>query len=156
MVKFDGCLTGDAQKFFEKKMLDRGSALLIVLLLFSLPIWGFLSYCVGSFTEVMTLLIAIILLSPILFRFCVSKKARKKHLLKEVIINDEIITTICEKEITSNNISDVKEVQDHGEFYYIVLPCRYISTICVCQKEFLSTGTIEIFESIFKNKIVQR
>lgn len=48
------------------------------------------------------------------------------------------------------DINNTTEVQDHGEFYYVISKEGKI----LCQKNLITEGTIEQFEDIFKDKIV--
>lgn len=158
MIKFEGLLTGNAETFFIKKMLNRGSFLLSVFLAFTLPVWGVLSFKVGAFVEVMTFFGVSILLSPLIFRLCLTKKQRRKNLINKVIIDTDngVIKTVSDESVTKNKVTQVKAVYDYGDFYYIVFPCKYVASICVCQKDFLSKGTIKNFEFLFLDKIIKK
>ena len=156
MIIFDGYLTGESKKYFINKMLNRGSFVIVISLLFTIPIWAFLSNITGTFIEVMITLLSLIALSPLVFRICVSKKERQRINLKKVIINNERIKAISDKSNISNSISEVKEVRDFGEYYDIVFPARRFTSVYVCQKNLLSKGSIEKFESVFSGKIVRK
>ncbi len=153
MIVFDGNLTGSSKEFFINKLLNNFSLLLIVLFLFSMPMWVFLSLKVGAFFEVLLTLVLIIIFSPFFFRICVSKKERQRNLPKKVIINEGVITSVSDKTTISKNIAQIKVIRDCGEFYHIVFPRIYIDAVFVCQKNLLSKGTIEEFELLFRDKI---
>ena len=91
MIIFDGYLSGESKKYVINKMLNRGSFVIVISLLFTIPIWAFLSNVTGTFIEVMITLLSLIALSPLVFRLCVSKKERQRINLKIVIINNERI-----------------------------------------------------------------
>lgn len=156
MIKFDGYLTGTANKYLINKILKRGNILFFLCFGFTIPIWAFLAIRVGGFIEVMSVLFGYMLLFPLFFRLIITKKEKQNNNLKKVFINEDIITSVSDSSIISNRITDVKEVQDYGEFYYIVFPCRFITSIFVCQKELLSSGTIEDFEALFEGKIMRK
>lgn len=135
MIVFDGNLTDLSAKFFINKLLNSFSLLLIVLFLFTTPIWAILSLKVGAFFEVMLTLVLITAFSPLFFRICVSKKERQRNIPKKVIINEGVITSVSDKTIVSKNIAQIKEVRDYGEFYHMVLPKIYILMLCLYVKK---------------------
>lgn len=156
MIVFDGYLTDKSQEFFVGKLLNNFSKVVVILLLFTLPIWIFLSNRTNTFIYVMPSMLILILFSPLIFRICVSKKERQRNVPKKVIVNEGIVTSVSDKAIISKNIVQVKEVRDYGDFYYLVLPKRYIDTVFVCQKDLLSKGTLDEFEFLFKDKIIKK
>ncbi len=156
MIIFDGYLSGEAKKHFINKMLNKGSLAIVIILLLTIPIWAFLSSAVGAFIEVMITLLSLIVLSPLVFRVCVSKKEKQRINLKKVIINEELVNAISDKSIICNSISEVKEVRDFGEYYDVVFPAKRFTSVYICQKNLLSKGTIEEFESVFSGKIVRK
>lgn len=156
MIVFDGILTDLSEKFFINKLLNNFSLLLCILFLFTIPIWAILSLKVDAFFEVMLTLVLITIFSPFFFRICVSQKARKRSIPKKVIINEGVITSVSDKTIISKNITQIKEIHDYGEFYYLVLSKIYIDAVFVCQKNLLSKGTLEEFELLFKDMIIKK
>ena len=124
--------------------------------LFTIPIWAFLSLKVDAFFEVMLTLVLITIFSPFFFRICVSKKARKRSIPKKVIINEGVIISVSDKTTISKNITQVREVRDYGQFYHVVLPKIYIDAVFVCQKDLISKGTLEEFEFLFKDMIINK
>lgn len=156
MIVFDGCLTGKSQKYFINKLLNNFSKVVVILLLFTLPIWVFLSIKTNTYIYVIPAISILILLSPLIFRLCVSKKEQQRNTPKKIIINEGVVTSVSDKTIVSKNITQVKEVYDYGSFYYLVLPKIYIDAVFVCQKDLLSNGTLDEFELLFKDKIVRQ
>lgn len=155
MIVFDGYLTDKSQEFFVGKLLNNFSKVVVILLLFTLPIWIFLSNRTNTFIYVMPSMLILILFSPLIFRICVSKKERQRNLPKKVIINEGVITSVSDKTTISKKIAQIKVIRDCGEFYHIVFPRIYIDAVFVCQKNLLSKGTIEEFELLFKDKITK-
>ena len=66
-----------------------------------------------------------------------------------IYVETKIEKTVC-------SLSKVKKVIDRGDVYEVIwhLPRWY--PFCICQKDLLCQGTIEEFEDMFKDKIVQR
>lgn len=155
MIVFNGCLTGAAKKYYIDKMMKAGTKLLIILFSMTIPFWVFFSLKIQVLIEGMCTILVTILLLPVVFRLCVSKKEKERINLKKVSIKDGEIKAISEKNSVCNNLSKVKEVRDYGEFYDIVFPSIYFISIYVCQKDLLSTGTLEEFELLFGEKIVR-
>ena len=155
MIVFDGYLTGNARKYFVNKYLNNMSKILVLLFLITIPIWLFLSLETNTVVYVMPAILGYTLLSPIIFRICVSKKERQRNTIKKVIIKNGEIKAVSDKSRINSDISKVKKVCDYGEYYDIVFPAIYFTSIYVCQKDLLSKGSIEEFENIFSGKIVR-
>lgn len=155
MIIFDGYLTGESKKHFINKTLNSQSKLTVILLLFTVPIFMFLSIKTGTFIEAMVALFSLIVISPFILKLCTSKKRRQLITIKKVTVNDGKIGAISDDSTISNNINRVKEVRDYGEYYDIVFPSVYFASVYICQKNLLSKGTLEEFETIFSKKIVR-
>ena len=136
-------------------MLKKGSIVIVISLFFTVPIWMLLSIITGTYIEVMVTLFSLIGLSPIIFRLCVSKKEKQRMNLKKVIIYEGFINAMSDKTNISNSISKVKEVRDCGEYYDIVFPTKYFTSVYICQKNLLTKGSILEFEEIFKDKLIR-
>ncbi len=51
-------------------------------------------------------------------------------------------------------ISDVKIVNDYGEFYELIFPWeKGINNHFICQKDLLTKGSLDEFEALFEGKI---
>ena len=155
MIIFDGYLSGNANEFYIKKMMNAGSKLLLILIALSIPMWVLLSIITDTFIEVMVAVLVFFILSPLVFHVCITKKEKQRINLKKVSICDGEIKAISEKTTIRNPISKVKAVNDYGEFYEVVFPSIYITAIYVCQKNLISKGSIEEFEAVFSDKIVR-
>ena len=53
-------------------------------------------------------------------------------------------------------LSKVSKVIDAGEWYYVIFKLGDVSTAFVCQKDLITTGTLEDFETLFADKIVRQ
>ncbi|MBR2876532.1 MAG: hypothetical protein IKC01_05295 [Clostridia bacterium] len=158
MIVFDGYLTGESKKFFINKYLNNGGKFIAVLLSLTIPIWLYLSLQLCGddwFVPIVSLLI-LIPVSSFCSRFFISKKEKERINLKKIVVKGDEIKLISDKSRLVNYISRVKAVYDYGEFYEIKFPAIYFTTICICQKDLLSKGSIEEFENIFSGKIVRR
>ena len=95
MIIFDGYLSGEANEFYIKKMMSAGSKLLLILIALSIPMWVLLSTITNTFVEVMIAVFVFFLLSPLIFRVCITKKEKQRINLKKV--------RICNGEINGNH-----------------------------------------------------
>ena len=156
MIIFDGKLTGISKKVYINKQLNTMGLLVLFLCSFSIPVFGYLSFLQGFVWRFLVLSIPVIAIAPLIFRLCITKKERERLNLKKVIIHNGDIVAISEKSTVSNRISKAKKVYYCGEYYEIVYPRIYFTSIFVCQKDLISKGTIEEFESIFSGKIIHK
>ncbi len=158
MIEFNGYLTGNAQKFFCNQIVKLQQKFMIfiyipgffLLFWFSYLIWG--TIIEPSIVIFCFVLAALTLLLPKIQ----TKKEKEKITPQKVYIENEIIISQSNALIESRYIEDVKEVRDYGEFYYLTFPFGKYSYRFVCQKNLLSQGTLDDFESLFEGKIVRK
>ena len=89
-------------------------------------------------------------------------KYTKKNLSRIVEVTEDYISCefeeksiVYEKPIT-RELEQITDVQDFGD-YYIVYFSKIIRTQCfVCQKNLITQGTLEEFESLFEDKLVKQ
>lgn len=64
---------------------------------------------------------------------------------------DGIITVECGEVSRYASVEDAKEVVDHGDHYTIkfTFANRDMNMSCICQKDLLTSGSLEQFEEIF-------
>lgn len=159
MIEFNGYLTGVSQKFFCKRIvrlqqLWMGSSVMIAF--FLIP--AVMQMIFGD-VDIIGNLRMIIILYAILFVITISlpniqtKKEKEKITPQKVFIEDDTIVSRSNAVAERRCLKDVKEVRDYGEFYYFVFYLRGYSYRFVCQKNLLSKGTLEEFESLFEGKI---
>ena len=160
MILFDGALTGEAKKHYIKRTLNVGSIIIavttflvtIILILISFP-------SVATIRKNFFVIISVLILnavSPFIFRLLITKKDRERINLNRVTIEDGKIKAISGHEPISQKVSQVKVVYDCGEYYDIRFVSKYCSPVFICQKDLISKGTIEEFESIFSGKIIHK
>ena len=149
MIEFDGYLTGVAKNHFFR----RWSHFVRTIIVISMA--GVLCPIVLFFVNrgdwksltVIAVCFAVVFLCTFL------QKKDQKLLTKKIVISEETITCITDKQSESRLIFDVKTVRDYGEFYEILFPIGKVSFSFICQKSLLSKGSLEEFESLFHDKI---
>ena len=155
MIEFNGYINGKTEKYFFKKNKRLLTTLFLIsyaLLVFPIAIfalkarnWYVLVWC-G------VMLIAIVLMQYI----PMSKKKKIKLTPHRIYTDTETITCVSEKVVDTKFIGDEKAVLDYGEFYEIIYPIGNASNGFICQKDLLTQGTLEEFESLFEGKIERR
>lgn len=152
MIEFNGYLTNSAQKHFLKRARALTRNILSISLLLLLP-----AIVAFSFYSNLWIILKIYCVIPILFFILLyipkSKKEKTSIMPKRIFTEDEYIICITDKCEEVKKICDVKKVKDFGEFYEIVFPLGKVSEKFICQKELLSKGSLEEFESMFEGKI---
>lgn len=151
MIIFDGYLTGAAKKHHAKRTKNMYSLYGVFCAVFILVVFSPISYVwQNGFNYKFYMLCLPILVSfPLLVRF----SYLKGDVLKKVIISEEAITAVWDKDRQSTPLTKVKEIRDYGEYYEVVTPHLFGSIIYVCQKDLLTQGTIADFEAKFTGKI---
>lgn len=155
MIEFDGHITGAAEKHFQKKAGDFVQKTLIVGMVVASPIIILFSQKMQSWLPMAAygLFFVCILLT---LRIPKSKKERTAVMPKRVYTEEEFIVCVADTYEEYRNMGDVKEVRDYGDFYELVFPFGKVSDKFICQKDLLTKGTIEEFESLFEGKIVRK
>lgn len=158
MIEFNGYLTGNSQKFFCNQIVKFQQKIMIFLYVLGLIILYTVFYLLyGYIIEPRVVLLTLIfpvlsLLTPKIQ----TKKEKEKITPQRVYIENDIIISQSNALVESRFLTDVKEVRDYGEFYYFVFPFGKYSYRFVCQKNLLSQGSLEEFESLFEGKIVRK
>ena len=162
MIKFEGKLSGTAEKFYLQKSVRTEQILLLSILALSIP--GVL------FTAIVYLSIPLFKLRSLLIVYSVSlmliylmpklpgnAKSKREYMPNRISIEDQCIVLISNKHTDSKLIEHVKVVYDCGEYYDIRFPFgHYTSVPLICQKNLLTKGTIEEFEALFDGKIIEK
>ena len=155
MIGFDGYISGEAKKFYRKKSRRMGRNIFfismgifspaIIALAINLKNWVILIGYISLFAIV-----------PLLFMIPQGQKTDREMTPKRIYTDGEYIVCLTDKVTESRLISDVKQVNEYGEFYELVFPFGKLSEKFICQKSLLSEGTLEDFEKLFdgiiKNK----
>lgn len=154
MIEFNGYLTGKSQKFFCKQIVKLQQKIILFTLI---PIFIILMIVFYLVFDVIALYPEVIISEIILSALALllpniqTKKEKEKITPQKVYIENDMIVSKSNAAVDTRFMKDVKEVRDYGEFYYFVF--KAYSYRFVCQKDLLTQGTIEEFESLFAGKI---
>lgn len=153
MIEFNGYLTGTSQKFFCKQIVKLQQKFILFTCIPALAIMFLLAnLCWDIIIEPKLIMITIILFIPLyLLPNIQTKKEKEKITPQRVYIDGDMIVSKSNAAADTRFMKDVKEVRDYGEFYYFVF--KAYSYRFVCQKDLLTQGTIEEFETLFTGKI---
>ena len=152
MIIFDGTISGNAETFHYQQERSFNSALIVFVFLTMLPVAFFISKA----TEMWIIL-------PIFTIGCVATfiltslaLGSPKDLPRHIAIQDDCITVKYGNNVLSYYVQDVKKVFDYDAFYYLSFPFGKKNCKFICQKDLLSEGTLEEFESLFEGKIIKK
>ncbi len=153
MIEFNGYLTGKSQKFFCKQIVKlqqkfMAVAFIVGLIILYMAFYFLFNIIVEPIAVILTIILsALALLLPNIQ----TKKEKEKITPQKVYIENDMIVSKSNAMVDTRFMKDVKEVRDYGEFYYFVF--KAYSYRFVCQKDLLTQGSIEEFESLFAGKI---
>ena len=155
MIEFNGYLSGEAEKFFWKH--SRRTVLLILYLTFLIMLPIFLIISINTnYWKLLDVYIAFCLTTPLFLFIPKTKKEKEKLTLKRIFVEGEYIVCQKNKDEDYRLIEDTEKVIDYGTFYYIHFPFGKKSENFICQKDLLTKGTLEEFESLFEGKIIRK
>ena len=153
MIEFKGDLTGAAQEYALKKSSKLTQRFLLLGAVFLLP---------GSYIFSVTFLHNFwIFIFPALFlaMSIISRITYKKYTQRlPICIYIDGSTIVINFKFNSQtlDISNVKAVYDYGIFYEIIPENIFNFSVFICQKDLLTDGTLEKFETLFDGKITQK
>ena len=154
MIEFNGYITGSAERYYKKKFIKLWLFIILIATILFIPITIF----VENTFPIKGLGLFINLIGPCLFCvaivLCTSKKFIKGIIPKKVYIYNSEIHVEIENETESRMIDEVSEVYDFGAFYEICFK-KSKDFKYLCQKDKLSKGTLEEFESLFDGKLIR-
>lgn len=156
MIRFDGELTGRAKRYFVEKMMKKASVFGFSISLLNIPFWWWFYSGTSTVKYVVPVVLVLCAFFPLLLRVLVPKKSKERGITKKVIIKDDIISIISEEMSIKRAVSKVKKVRDYGEYYELVFSAVDFLTVCVCQKNLLSKGSIKEFEELFADKLIKQ
>lgn len=164
MIEFNGYLTGNALKYFYKRYVRFLQVFSSLMCFIGIPIF-FLIF--SNKTRIWIILVTVISIFVIYSIFApyllikLDKRRmelnKKNNVPKQVYIKEDIIVCVSSQVVENRKITDVKEVEDYGEYYALRFSifCGY-SPNFVCQKNLLIHGTLEEFEALFEGKITRK
>ena len=155
MIEFNGYISGSAEKRFIQKSIILGQNILLITLTIFLP--GIIFVAIKFHLWLLIVLYgAMYIIFPLAARIPQSKKEQKAMTPKKIYVEEGYIICITDKHEETKSIEDVEEVIDWGEFYELVFPFGNVSNNFMCQKDLLTTGTLEEFEALFEDKITRK
>lgn len=84
------------------------------------------------------------------------RSGKNSNIPKRIYITANTIVSVSNKTPVKQVIENVKEVRDYGEYYALFFNNFSNYSQFVCQKNLLTKGSIEEFESLFEGKIVKK
>ena len=151
MIVFNGYLFGAAEKHYFKKGRIFGQNIMLFSTLLFFPLIVMFSVRTQNY-GILLAYSSLFVVIPLAAMIPQSKKTKKALTPKKIFINDGYIVCVADKFTESRLLTDVKQVNNYDEFYELVFPFGKVSDKFICQKSLLSQGTLEEFESIFKQQ----
>lgn len=152
MIEFKGRLSQKTEKHYLKRNSEQGQNLFLIALLLFLPamlIWGVklkMWPIIGSY-------VSMFILVPLLARIPPSKKEKEMIMPTRIVIDDDCMYCYSKKCQEARYVEDVSIVRDFGDFYELRFPFGKVSNRFICQKDLITKGTLEDFETLFEGKI---
>ena len=153
MIRFDGPITGAAEKRFWRHGAILASKLFIVS--FSIVTLPFIIHGLKTQNWLMFgLCLGALAISPFIAFLPQDKKYKQSMIPRRIVIDDDTISAHSNRQCETRTIGDVKTVYDYGEFYMMIFPFGKVSSSFICQKDLLTQCALEDFEKLFDGKIV--
>ena len=155
MIEFSGRISGSAEKHFWKANAKTGMFLwFTVLSLF----WPLVAVLTVKMKSILPIVLYAVLFATVGLASWIPKSAKEKekYVPRRIYIDGDRIISESNVNHMGQFLSDVKRVYDYGEFYFFVFPIGKISNDYICQKDLLSSGTLEEFEALIGDKLVRR
>lgn len=152
MIIFEGSISEDCRKYLKFKLWHSliifGLTFfllvgVIVVLLACLIDWIFLVFFICPFAMFVALLYT-------------PRKIAKRY-PQNIIIQDEVIYYSAMGGVTyGRELKDIKKIADMGDWYNFEFYFPRKELFFVCQKDLITEGSIEEFETLFEGKIVRK
>ena len=153
MIEFSGYITGNAQKYYKKKVIKLSLFVIITATVLYIPVIIF----VETALPLKGLGITIGIAAPLIFCLGIvlitSKRFIKDILPKRILISNSVIHIELKEESESRMTDEVSAVYDYGDFYEICFK-KSKDFKYLCQKDKLTQGTLQEFEALFEEKLV--
>lgn len=157
MITFDGYLSGNALKHFERRFRNTGIITMCVSLLLFMPFAVYVFSWISSVKNALIAYCSIMVILPLLMLLIPqSKKERKAMTPKNITIDDDCMICIADKYTERRSLGAVKQVRDFGEYYDFVFVFGKLSDKFVCQKSLLEKGNLYKFEQLFEDKLIRK
>ncbi len=157
MIEFSGYLTGGAEKWYFIRSiapLQYIALASVVIGLVNYPSLVRMAHIWPPIAVFLILFYAVCLLSPPWLRTPLLKKEKLVKTPFRISIEEDYIVCVAGKHEAGREVSDVKAVRDHGDFYELVFPFGKGDQHFICQKYLLTKGSPEAFEALFADIIV--
>lgn len=152
MIEFKGYLTGKALKHLRKSYFK----IMCGFISFAFVLCVVIMACILGVDDwglVILLLTPVYLIFSVLFPY-LFMKFDKKHIPKKITINNDTILCITDEIGAERRKNEqIKEVRDYGEYYILINKGLDFHPHFICQKDLLTQGSIDEFESLFAGKI---
>lgn len=153
MIVFDGYIKGESlDRFLEKSRVYEQNVFLVAFTLACLAMLPFVLSIQAPMIVFGTypIIVGIILIGV---RIPKSEKEKENITPRKIYIEDDSIVCVTNKQTERRFVKDVKEVLDCKTYYELVFKFGKLSANYICQKDLLTTGTLEEFEALFEGKI---
>ena len=150
MIKFDGELSTKCRLY----VINRDRRLLLYAMIILMTPLVVLNVIMALNINIFLLLFVPVFLMVIIASYLYKPKVQKP-MLCHIEINDEIVTIEFNEKYSERKICDVKRIIDYGEFYVVEF---YFPGVLydVCQKNLITEGTLNAFESFFDVKGIRK
>lgn len=155
MIEFKGELTENTLNFYKKRMVRSRQGTNIFFLVFGLPMLTFFLHFVMPLKYIFFIVVPVLAVAAVVLPYLVIKVSKDRLVPKCITINDGVISLIINSGSTdSRKIEQVKAVKDYGEYYTLTFKGFFtVSSFYICQKDLLTQGSIEEFETLFADKL---
>lgn len=153
MIEFSGDLTGVSKEYALKRNAKITQRFLLLMAVCSLPASYIISVAfLHNFWifSLPALFFVTAIISGIMYK-CPTRK-----LPTDVCIEQDKIVINYKFNSQTLDINGVKAVYDYRDFYEIIPKNKFILAVFVCQKDLLTSGTLEEFETLFEGKTVRK
>ncbi len=162
MIEFKGKLTGAAEQWYMSKNSRSEQLFLLIILAASLPtsLWIGIKILAIPLFKLRGLLIIYsvsLMLIYLMPKLPGNAKSKRDYMPNRIYTEETHIVLVSDKHTESKLIEHVKVVYDYGEYYDIRFPFgHYTSVPLICQKDLLTKGSLEQFETLFEGKIIRK
>lgn len=153
MFEFKGDLSGVSKEYALKKTAKLTQRFLLLGAVYLLP-FSYIIFVTFLHSFWIFILPALFFISSIIAR--ITYKMNTQKLSHGIYINGGTITADFKFNSQTLDISKVKAVHDYGEFYEIIPKNIFVFSAFICQKDLLTNGTLEEFETLFDGRIMQK
>lgn len=150
MIEFSGKISNETKKYLLKKSAKVSIVANIIIFAIVFPI-----IVTTSINDNLIILLAGI--CSIIFFSCLPFMVIKDNVPVKIEIQDDILIAYHIKgKYEIRDVQDIKEIINNEKWYDINFYFPHKSICFICQKDLLTKGTIEEFESFFSNVLIKK